>query len=158
MAHNNKKAGVIFGCMSLLVFETRTNDSQNSVYLEYLDLSYSILRVSQIRDTGPTVSVFNKLRVRFLRGSNFIKKILRQLLKYSKKCTNSWPKMISNSCIFYVFSVYILHRLLKEYRIWVWIHAWDAYYWCHSRANKSAFVCQTQSWTNNMVMVMWPWT
>ena len=28
------------------------------------------------------------------------------------------------------------------------------YHWCHSQANKSAFVCQTQSWTNNTVMVM----
>ena len=98
--------------MSLLVSKTNTDDSSNFVYLQISDSIF----VSQIRDTGLTVSVFHKQRVHFLWCTIFIKKLLRQILSYTEKNTYR-NKNYFKQLYFTIFTVYNIIGFYKSIEI-----------------------------------------
>ena len=103
--------------MLLFVSQTSTFDYPNSLYLKICGcIQY------EFRCFGDKIrSVFHKQKVWFSSILKFIKKILRQILRYITPGSTDHTTMFIRKVIFYCCQYIYRHRLLKEHRIWVWI-------------------------------------
>ena len=115
MAYNNKKIGAVFGCHILFVFKTSTFNSQNLQYVERFGLILIDFMCFSDKGFLEMYSVFQKKEGRFLLCRQFIKKILRQIVRYITHDSTDSKTMLILKVNFYCFRCILWHRLLKEH-------------------------------------------